>query len=128
MAARIDKNESLLQQRGPPISPICSSELAVILCDSANGSFSKGVDFEMMEINIPELIPAPQAPPEAASTTWNALPSIQYFYQCAMKVDISACVFIRRQQGRTYHDMVFRTVHMTEWHSHHLFNDINWIP
>ncbi len=58
----IDRNESLLQQRGPPISPISSSDLAVILCDNANGSFSKGVDFEMMDINIPELIPAPQAP------------------------------------------------------------------
>ena len=47
-----------MQQRGPPISPICPSDLAVILCESANGSFAKGVDFEMMEINIPELIPA----------------------------------------------------------------------
>ena len=58
----MDRNESLLQQRGPPISPICPSDLAVILCDSANGSFAKGVDFEIMDINIPELIPAPQAP------------------------------------------------------------------
>ena len=58
----MDRNESLLQQRGPPISPICPSDLAVILCDRANGSFAKGVDFEIMDINIPELIPAPQAP------------------------------------------------------------------
>lgn len=58
----MDRNESLLQQRGPPISPIFSSDFAVILCDSENGSFAKGVDFEIMDINIPELIPAPQAP------------------------------------------------------------------
>ena len=48
----MDRNESLLQQRGPPISPICPSESAVILCDSANGSLAKGVDFEIMEIML----------------------------------------------------------------------------
>ena len=62
MAERMERKESLLQQRGPPIAPMLPRDFAVILCDRANGSFAKGVDFEIMEINIPELIPAPQAP------------------------------------------------------------------
>ena len=58
----MDRYESLLQQRGPPTSPIASSALAVILWDRPKLSFPRGVDPVIMEINIPELIPAPQAP------------------------------------------------------------------
>ena len=58
----MERKESLLQHLGPPISPIALSDLAVILCDSAKGSCASGVELEMIEINIPELIPAPQAP------------------------------------------------------------------
>ena len=70
----MDRNESLLQQRGPPTSPICPSESAVILCDSANGSLAKGVDFEIMDINMPELIPAPQAPQNPQAPPGTLLP------------------------------------------------------
>lgn len=62
MADRIESQESRLQHLGPPISPIASSDLEVILWDRANGSTDNGVDFEMMEMNMPELIPAAQAP------------------------------------------------------------------
>ncbi len=58
----MDKYESLLQHRGPPISPIFPNDFAVILWERANGSFVRGVDFEIIDTNIPELIPAPQAP------------------------------------------------------------------
>ena len=58
----MDKNESRLQHRGPPISPMADRDFAVILCEKAKGSTVKGVDFEMMDTNIPELIPAPHAP------------------------------------------------------------------
>ena len=70
----MERKESLLQQRGPPISPIRSRDLAVIMCDRAKGSFVSGVDFEMMETNIPELIPAPQAPQKPQAPPGTFLP------------------------------------------------------
>ena len=51
-----------MQQRGPPTSPMAPSDFAVILCDSANGSTLRGVEPEMIDTNMPEEIPAPQAP------------------------------------------------------------------
>ena len=38
------------------------NDFAVILCDKAKGSTVNGVEDEMIDTNIPELIPAPQAP------------------------------------------------------------------
>ena len=70
----MDKKESRLQQRGPPISPICPSAAAVILCDSANGSSVSGVDREMIETNIPVLIPAPHAPQKPHAPPGTLLP------------------------------------------------------
>ena len=72
IAARMERNEPLLQHRGPPISATLSSDFAVILCKRAKGSIVSGVDFEMIEINIPELTPAPQAPqkPQAPPGTF----------------------------------------------------------
>lgn len=56
-------------EEGIPLAAAWTSDLtdrlkrfAVILWDSANGSLVRGVDFEMMDTNIPVLIPAPQAP------------------------------------------------------------------
>ncbi len=57
-----------------PISPIFFSDSEVILCASANGSFAKGVDFEMIEMNIPVLIPAPQAPQNPQAPPGTLLP------------------------------------------------------
>ena len=45
-----------------PIPPMAPSDFAVILCDSANGSTVRGVEPEMIDTNMPEEIPAPQAP------------------------------------------------------------------
>ena len=49
MAQRIDRNESRLQQRGPPISPMAAMDFAVILWDRAKGSTLSGVEPEAME-------------------------------------------------------------------------------
>ena len=56
-------------EEGIPLAAAWTSDLtdrlkrfAVILWDSANGSLVSGVDCEMMDTNIPVLIPAPQAP------------------------------------------------------------------
>ena len=54
--------ESLLQHLGPPMLPIASSALEVILLARTQGSFLSGVAPEIIDINIPVLIPAPQAP------------------------------------------------------------------
>ena len=62
MAVRMERNESLLQQRGPPTVPIRSRAFDVIKWDRAKGSTASGVDFEIIETNMPVLIPAPQAP------------------------------------------------------------------
>ena len=43
----MERYESRLQHLGPPVSPIASSDRAVILWDSANGSKDKGVVLEM---------------------------------------------------------------------------------
>ena len=56
------KEESRLQQRGPPTAPMAARDLAVIRWDKEKGSCERGVDPEMMETNMPELMPAPQAP------------------------------------------------------------------
>ena len=51
-----------MQHRGPPISPMAPRDFAVIRCDRANGSVDKGVEEDAIDTNIPELMPAPQAP------------------------------------------------------------------
>ena len=61
-ASVIAKKESLLQHLGPPTVPIASSDLAVILFDKPKFAPPSGVDPEMIEMKIPLLIPAPQAP------------------------------------------------------------------
>ena len=58
----MERKESRLQHRGPPISPMRPRDLDVIWRESANGSTASGVDLEMMETNMPELMPAPHAP------------------------------------------------------------------
>ena len=54
-AERIDRYESLLQQRDPPIEPMASRDFEVIRLESPNGSPARGVEPDMMETNIPEL-------------------------------------------------------------------------
>ena len=61
-ARRMDRKESLLQHLGPPISAILPKDCDVIILDMANGSFCRGVDLDIMEMNNPALMPAPQAP------------------------------------------------------------------
>ena len=80
-ACWIDKNEFLLQHLAPPISPIALSEREVMRFDKPNSVVFNGVDPVTMEINIPELIPAPQAPqnPQAPPGTLD-LCSRQRFY------------------------------------------------
>ena len=71
-ACRMERKESRLQQLGPPISPMAARDRAVILWDRAKGSTLRGVEPEAIETNIPELIPAPQAPqkPQAPPGTF----------------------------------------------------------
>ena len=57
-----NKYESLLQHLGPSMLPMESSAFDVILLDSPQGLPVRGVAFEMIEMNIPVLMPAPQAP------------------------------------------------------------------
>ena len=45
MAASMDRNESRLQQRGPPTLATDSSDVAVMWLESAKGSSVRGVDF-----------------------------------------------------------------------------------
>ena len=61
-ASRIARYESLLQQRGPPTLPILSRALAVILLERPQASCARGVAPVMIDMYIPALIPAPQAP------------------------------------------------------------------
>lgn len=61
--------------------------------------------------------------PKAASAAGNAPSSIHHLRQCAAKLNVSACVVVCRQQCRSYHHMMLRTVHMTGGQRHHLFND-----
>ena len=49
IADKMERYESLLQQRGPPISPMAPSDFAVILCEREKGSCDSGVDFETIE-------------------------------------------------------------------------------
>src|SRR5699024_1398618 len=70
----MERYESLLQQRGPPTSPIASSALAVILCDNPKFSPPRGVEPVIIETNIPALIPAPQAPQKPQAPPSNELP------------------------------------------------------
>lgn len=63
--------EFLLQHLGPPTFPIDIREWAVIIFACPQVSFVRGVAPEMIDINIPELIAAPQLPqnPQAPSGT-----------------------------------------------------------
>lgn len=75
-AERIEIKESRLQHLGPPISPILLSDSAVIRCERAKGLFFNGVDSEMIEINMPELMPAPQAPQKPQDPPGTRLPRL----------------------------------------------------
>ena len=53
MAHRMERYESRLQHRGPPISPIFARDFAVMLLERAKGSTVSGLDFEMIAMNMP---------------------------------------------------------------------------
>ena len=54
--------------------PIASSALEVILLARPQGSFLSGVAPEIIDINIPVLIPAPQAPQNPHTPPGTAFP------------------------------------------------------
>ena len=56
--------------------PICSNALAVMRLDRPNGLFVSGVDFEIIETNMPALIPAPQAPQKPHAPPGTLLPRL----------------------------------------------------
>ena len=60
LPCKVDDNKD--GEEGISLAAAWTSDFAVILWDSANGSLVRGVDCEMMDTNIPVLIPAPQAP------------------------------------------------------------------
>ena len=61
--------------------------------------------------------------PKAAGTSGDAFPPAHHFGQGARQIDVAAGIPVRRQQSRSDHDMMLRAMHMTEGHSHHLFNN-----
>ncbi len=115
-----------MQQRGPPTVPITSSDFAVMRWDKAKGSPERGVESEMMETNMPVLMPAPQAPqnPRAAR---NALPAIFHLCQRSGQINVTARILICCQQRRTDHNVMLRTVHVTERKCHHFVEDLHGI-
>ena len=62
MAARMALYESRLQQRGPPVSAILARAREVIKLLNPHVSPARGLLLVTMLMNIPVLIPAPQAP------------------------------------------------------------------
>ena len=60
--------------------PIASSALEVILLARPQGSFLSGVAPEIIDINIPVLIPAPQAPQNPHTPPGTAFP-LSYNHQ-----------------------------------------------
>ena len=92
-ADKMDKKESLLQHRGPPTLPICSKDLEVIRWDKRNGSAANGVDLEMMDTNIPVLMPAPHAPQKPQAPPGTLLPLL-YISARAVSRSISPPAFL----------------------------------
>ena len=63
--------------------------------------------------------------PEAAGTARNALSPRHHLVQRLGQVDLAPGVLVGREQGRTYHHMVFGAVHVAKGLHHHLLNDLN---
>ena len=65
--------------------------------------------------------------PKATRATWHLLASSHQLYQRIRKVNIATCIPISRQQCRTYHHMMLRTMHVAKRHRHHLLQNLNRI-
>ena len=65
-----------MQHRGPPAFPISSRAFDVILLERLKGFVAKGVDPDIIDTNMPELTPAPQAPQNPHAPPGTDLPRL----------------------------------------------------
>lgn len=66
--------ELRLQQRGPPISPSLANERDVIRLECPQASSARGVEAVMIDMNMPVLTAAPQAPQNPHAPPGTLLP------------------------------------------------------
>lgn len=76
MAVRMDIYELRLQHRGPPVSPSRANEREVIRFECPQASSARGVEAVMIDINIPVLTAAPQAPQKPQAPPGTLLPRL----------------------------------------------------